>query len=158
MADLVGPLSRIPASRCAKTRPKPGEPGTMQLCLVMQKDHAGECKFTPPAEPSSGDWTWREADGYLHIDGPLGTLAIVFSESRTPNGGRTGVEGDEGEANARLMSASPKLLAALARLVDAIPDSALAELKPSDVVRLFCEAGELQAAKAALKRARVSRG
>lgn len=110
------------------------------------------------AEPSSGDWTWRESDGYFHVEGPLGTLAIVFGESRTPNGGRTGVLGDEGEANVRLMSAGPKLLAALARLVDAIPDEALSDLKPTDVVRLFCEAGELQAAKAALKRARIGRG
>lgn len=67
--------------------------------------------------------TWRETDdGHLHVEGALGTLAIVFGESRTPNGGQTGVSGDEGQHNARLFAAAPELLAGCEAALELIPE------------------------------------
>lgn len=103
---------------------------------------------------SSGNWTWREAGGFIRVEGPLGTLAIVFTESRTPNGGRTGVIDDEGEANARLMAAAPSMASALRDLVDGVGlPVELASLSDSALVTFSCSAGEMKRAFAALARA-----
>lgn len=103
------------------------------------------------ADPTSGDWTWRtgpDGDGVFYVEGTLGALAVVFAESRTPAGRPTGVLDDEGEANARLMAASPKLAAALRGLLAAALESGA--VHPNDAW--------VTDARAALERAGVRRG
>lgn len=66
-----------------------------------------------------GPWGWRENGGHFNISNLLGVVAVAFGEE-TRNGAQTGVIGDEGEANARLIAAAPDLLAALEALLERV--------------------------------------
>ena len=61
---------------------------------------------------TKGPWTWRESGDHFNVSDAVGVVAVAFGTERTSNGGVTGVIGDEGEWNARLIAAAPDLLAA----------------------------------------------
>lgn len=64
--------------------------------------------------------------------GRIGWASRAYADTNT--GARLdGVEGNESEANARLIAAAPELLAALRDLCDAIPDETIADDPPLGV-------------------------
>ena len=65
-----------------------------------------------------------------------------------------GVDVLHAQVEAASISAPADLVEAAGRLVDAVPDGAIAELDDVSVCRLWVEAGEIRALKAALKKAR----
>ena len=64
MAEIPG----IPDSRCNKTRPKPGAPGIVQICTVLQRDHEGECRFgSNPVAPVPPECTPADRAVVVHL-------------------------------------------------------------------------------------------
>ncbi len=104
---------------------------------------------------TAGRWSWRESGSHYNIGTALGTIAVAFGESVTSNGGVTGVSGDEGEGNARLIAAAPDLLAAL-EAIAALPEGYCVCRDRRDAGKLdHYHEGECQAVRAAIAKAKA---